>query len=102
MYGRDPRIPTETILTQERRPYAVDVDDYKINVCAGLSAAWSLAEENIKKAQIAQKRYYHQSAKPTNVKPGDRVMIYYARRTSRQDMEARSPFSWSLSCSAHD
>ena len=92
MYGRDPRIPTETILTQERRPYAVDVDDYKIDVCAGLSAAWSLAEENIKKAQIAQKRYYDQSAKPTNVKPGDHVMIYMPAERQGKTWKLARPF----------
>ena len=68
LYGRDPRIPTDTIITQKRRPYAVDLDDYKNDVCAGLSVAWDLAKDNIKKAQISQKKYYDQTAKPSIIK----------------------------------
>ena len=92
MYGRDPRIPTATILTQERRPYAVDIDDYKSDLCTGLSVAWSLAKENIKRAQIAQKRYYDQTAKPSSVKPGDRVMIFMPAERQGKTWKLARPF----------
>ena len=29
IYGRDPRIPTETALTQPTTPYQVDIRDYR-------------------------------------------------------------------------
>ena len=29
MYGRDPHVPTSTVLTYHRSPYTVDIDDYK-------------------------------------------------------------------------
>lgn len=92
MYGRDPRIPTETILTYERSPYAVDVEDYKTDLCSGLSSAWSLARENLEKAQVAQKKYYDQSAMPTNVKPGDRVMVYMPGERRGKTWKLARPF----------
>ena len=44
VYGRDPRIPTESVLTQNRSPYAVDADDFKLDLISspvpGLEAGW--------------------------------------------------------------
>ena len=74
MHGRDPRIPTKTVLTSKRSPYAVDMDDYKADLCSDLSAAWKLAKANIKEAQLAQKSYYDKFSKSVNIKAGDRVM----------------------------
>ena len=48
MHGRDARVPTETVITHVRSPYAVDVSDYKNDL---LFTAWKLAKENIEKAQ---------------------------------------------------
>ena len=58
LYGRDARIPTETVLSHVRSPYAVDLDDYKEDLVCDLSLAWKLASENIEKAQTAQKIAY--------------------------------------------
>ena len=55
MHGRDTRIPTETLLTFDRSPYAIDTEDYKVDLCSSLSAAWKLARANIEKAQASQK-----------------------------------------------
>ena len=51
LYGRDPRIPTESALSQPRTVYTVDVDDYKTEFVSSLSDAWKIAQENIKVAQ---------------------------------------------------
>ena len=67
MHGSDPSLPTQTLLTFNRTPYAADMDDYKVDLCSSLSAAWKV---NI------QKSYYDKSSKASNVKPGDRVMVF--------------------------
>ena len=54
LYGRDARIPTETVLSIVCNLYAVDLDlDYKEDLVCDLSA-WKLASENIEKTQTAQ------------------------------------------------
>ena len=42
LYGRDPRLPTETALTQPTTPYQVDISDYRTELVAHLSDAWEL------------------------------------------------------------
>ena len=76
VYGRDARVPTETVLSHVRNPYMVDIDDYKVDLLANLSLAWRLAAENIQAAQNRQKKYYDRSANEINLKVGDRVMVY--------------------------
>lgn len=51
-YGRDARIPTETVLAHARSL----LEDYKEDL---LSLAWELAAKNIQKAQMNQKRSYY-------------------------------------------
>ena len=57
VYGRDARIPTDTVLTHQRSPYAVDIVDYREDILSSLSAAWKLASDNIGKAQDNQKKH---------------------------------------------
>ena len=51
LYGRDARIPTETVLSQPRTAYQVDMDDYKSELIANMSDARELARKNIESAQ---------------------------------------------------
>ena len=53
-YGRDARIPTDSVLYHVRSPYAIDVEDYKEELLSGLTLAWKLARDNIQKAQGTQ------------------------------------------------
>jgi len=32
LYGRDPRLPTETVLYQPLSPYKVELDDYRVDL----------------------------------------------------------------------
>ena len=50
MYGRDARIPTDSVLYHVQSPYAIDVEDYKEELLSGLTLAWKLARANIQKA----------------------------------------------------
>ena len=80
LYGRDTRIPTETVLYHVRTPYVVDLEDYKQDLMADMSLAWKLAFENIAQAQIAQKRAYDHHAKEVDLHVEERVMVLIRRR----------------------
>ena len=77
MYGRDARIPTDSVLYHVRSSYAIDVEDYKEELLSGLTLAWKLARANIQKAQGTQKQNYDRKCtKDVNLKAGDRVMVF--------------------------
>ena len=76
LYGRDPRVPTETALTQPSTPYQVEFPDYRAELVAHMSDAWALAHQNIKLLQVKQKTQYDKHSKETKLKVGDRVMVY--------------------------
>ena len=76
IYGRDPRLPTESALSQPRTAYMVDIDDYKTEFVTSLSEAWKIAQENIKVAQTKQKTQYDRRSKEPKYAIGDRVMTY--------------------------
>lgn len=42
LYGRDPRIPTTTLLSLKRSVYEIDLDDCKREMVLSLSEAWKL------------------------------------------------------------
>ena len=71
LYGRDPRVPTETALTQPSTPYQVEFLDYRAEHVAHMSDAWALAHQNIKLAQVKQKTQYDKHSKETKLKVGD-------------------------------
>lgn len=61
LYGRDPRLPTETVLSKPMSPSVVDAEDYRTELVTELSSSWALAREQIKLAQKAQKVQYDHS-----------------------------------------
>ena len=62
LYGRDPRLPTETALSGAVSPYLVDISDYQTELVQRMSTAWSVAKEQIKNAQQRQKKQYDRHA----------------------------------------
>lgn len=58
LYGRDPRLPTGSVLDQIRPGYLVDLDDYRTELLVNLAQAWKLALESIREAQKKQKAFY--------------------------------------------
>ena len=76
MYGRDPRLPTETVLSKPLSPYLVDVEDCRSELTTRMSTAWTIARERIEKSQQAQKKQYDRKAQEPQLIVGDRVMVY--------------------------
>ena len=92
VYGRDARLPTETVLSHVRSPYMVDVDDYKSDLLCSLSLAWKLAAENNQAAQNRQKKYYDRLANEVELKVGDRVMVYMPSELQGDEHKLRRPY----------
>ena len=92
LYGRDPRVPTSTVLTYQRSPYTVDIDDYKSEMMTNLSQAWKLAQENIKAAQKCQKTQYDKKTRDVNLKVGDRVMVLMPTEAKGEKRKLARPF----------
>ena len=75
VYGRDPRLPTSTLLEQSPAMYPVDVEDYRTELLTTLKKAHELAKESICKAQEKQHRYYDRESTNPTFQVGDRVMV---------------------------
>ena len=92
LYGRDARIPTDSVLAYSRSPYAVDLEDYKEDLLTEMSAAWKLASDNISKAQCAQKRAYDKKSKEVDLRVGDRVMVLMPAEKQGKNWKLSRPF----------
>ena len=58
LYGRDPKLPTETAVSHPTIPFQVDISDYRTALIAQLSDAWETAHQNIHIAQHKQKQQH--------------------------------------------
>ena len=57
-----------------------------------MSNAWKLAQENVKRAQKSQKKYYDKSVQEHKVKQGDRVFIYMPSAKKGKAHKLARPF----------
>ena len=90
LYGRDPRLPTETALTAPVIRSELDIVTYKEEVVQGLTEVWGVAQSYVRKAQDKQKRLYDQHAAEPSFQVGDRVFLYEpAAKSSKAHKFAR-------------
>ena len=92
LYGRDPRIPTSTVLSQTRSVYNVDPEDYRMQLSITMAEAWRLAKGNIERAQNHQKKHYDSSSAPANLEIGERVMVCMPHEMQGKDRKLSRPF----------
>ena len=92
LYGRDARIPSESVLSQTVSPYLVNSADYRHELTDSLTTAWTLATEFIKGAQKQQKQAYDKGAKEHKFKVGDRVMIHMPAAVSGKSWKLARPY----------
>ena len=93
LYGRDPRLPTGTILEQLRTTYLCDIDDYRTELLINLTKAQQLALESIKQAQEKQQTFYDkQSSNNLPYRVGDRVMVFMPSETTGKDRKLARPY----------
>ena len=92
LYGREPRVPTDTALSQPRTPYQIEFPDYCSELVANLSDAWALAHENIERAQRKQKSQYDKKSRLPEIKIGDRVMVYFPNEVKGKAWKLARPY----------
>ena len=92
LYGRDPRLPTETTLSQPVSPYTVDLEDYRSDLASRMTQAWAIAKEKINGAQQAQKIQFDKKAKVPKLSHGDRVMVYMPAEAQGKTRKLARPF----------
>ena len=92
LYGRDPRLPTETVLSKPVSPYLVDIEDYRTELAVKLPTAWSTAQAKIGKAQQSQKEQYDRKAKVPKLSIGDRVMVHMPGEVKGKTWKLARPF----------
>ena len=91
LYGRDPRLPTETALTVPIPRAEVDVGMYKEQVVLGITEAWGLDQSLVCRAQDRQKRVHDQHTVAPFFQVGDRVFLYeLAAKSSKAHKFART------------
>ena len=93
LYGRDPRLPTETVLSPPPDRQVLMLDDYKSTLVRELSASWRQAQESVQIAQNQQKRQYDKSEKNSKFSIGDRVFVCMpANKTGNMRKLAQGPY----------
>ena len=92
LYGREPRTPTESALSQPRTPYQIGFPDYCSEMVANLSDAWALAHQNIEKAQRKQKTQYDKRSTKPKIKTGDRVMVLFPNEVKGKSWKLARPY----------
>ena len=92
LYGRDPRLPVEEVLSPLQTKTLVDLREYGADLAHKMSGAWESARENVKKAQRRQKNCYDRGKRPPNFAVGERVFLFKpAEKTGKRRKFAR-PF----------
>ena len=76
LYGRDPRLPTDPVMSPEKTRKLVDLKEYGVKLAGNMTEAWELARQCIRKAQKKQKDYYDQKGRPANFLVGERVFLF--------------------------
>ena len=92
LYGREPRVPTETVLNQPCTVYQINFPDYCSELIAHRSDARTLAHQNIKKAHSKQKVQYDKCSKTPTIKIGDKVMVYFPDQVKGKAWKLARPY----------
>ena len=85
LFGRNPRLPTESTLTPPGSVYTIDLEDYKTSLVSHLGSAWEAAKANIQSAQKKLKLYHDQKSKETSFNVRDRVLLYMPSEVKGKD-----------------
>ena len=76
LYGRDPRLPTELLLSPPVERCYVNLDDYKFQMVRVMREVWMLAQKALAKAQHRQKVQHDKSSNNADFQVGDRVFVF--------------------------
>ena len=92
LYGRDPKLPTATMLGSVDEGVGIEGDDYVAELTRKMSEAWSHAMKNVEKAQAGQKRSHDRQARPAVFQEGDHVFVFMPAAQSGKGYKLSRPF----------
>ena len=90
LYGRDPRLPTDTILSPAKKRKTVDLKEYGLQLVSDMTEAWELARQHNSKAQKRQKEYYDGRGKAPNFQVG--LFLYRPADTTGEARKFARPY----------
>lgn len=73
LYGRDPRLPIDSVLCPSKAKKLVGLKEYGCELMTKMSEAWEIAKQCVRKAQKRQKHLHEHKCRLTNFEIGDRV-----------------------------
>ena len=92
LYGRNPVLPTASVLQPPVERDNVDLVNYQAEVSTRLSSAWESARTAINRAQKKQKHYHDRQAKDPKVSVGEHVFVYFPAKRSGKMYKFARPF----------
>ena len=92
LYGRDPRLPTENVLSPSKTRALTNLKEYGTDLAVKMSNAWDLARKSIGKAQKRQKTCYDKRAREPNFVVGERVFLLKPSETTGATRKFARPF----------
>ena len=92
LYGREARLPADSVLDSLPSPYVVDCEDYQTELARGLATSWEMARSMVWKAQQHQKKQYDKIAKPVTYHEGTRVMVFMPKETRSKNRKLALPY----------
>ena len=92
LYGRDPVLPTEEVLSNTPDRCYIEYDDYRSQLVQNLSAAWDQARKNVAKAQQQQKKQHDKKARMPTFSVGDRVFVFMPAAKSGKAHKLARPY----------
>jgi len=98
LYERDPRLPTDEVLSVPEDRQMIDMRGYKTEMTHRFTEAWKVAQDQIHKAQRSQKENYDQSATPSKVHVGGWVFIYTPSDKTGKTYKFACPYVDCLNC----
>lgn len=92
LYGRDPRLPTDAVMSPLQAKTLVDLKEYGSDLAYRMSEAWESARKCIGKAQHRQKTFYDRKKRPPNFTVGERVFLYKPAEKTGERRKFARPF----------
>ena len=92
LYGRDPQLPTESVLNPSVRRETVALDDYQTAMTLQMSEMWASAQRNLQKAQKRQKCHHDRHARDATFAEGERVFVHTPTLKNGPAYKLASPF----------
>ena len=92
LYGRDPQLPTESMLESPTRRETVPLDDYQAAMTQQMGEMWAVAQRNLRKAQKRQKYHHDQHARDSTLRVGERVFVHTPTLKKGPAYKLASPF----------